>query len=103
MICPKCRRELHIQSEICSHCGIVFAKYFKYHPEEPDQQGYPPPVVTIVEEDEAKPLTQFLFHEMQQSTPAKFLGRSLIFAGLLIWSWLLMSASIESNTAGNSF
>jgi hypothetical protein len=103
MNCPKCRRELHVQSEICPHCGIVFEKYFKYHPEQTDQPGIPSPIVTIVEEDEAKPLKQLLFQQEQQSALASFLGRSIIFAGLITWSWQFMSASIESNVAGNSF
>ena len=103
MNCPKCLRELHVACEICPHCGIVFAKYFKYHPEQPDQQGDQPPIVTSVEEAEDGTLTQYLFHETPQSTPAKWLGRSIIFVGLLIWSGLLMSGPIESNTAGNSF
>lgn len=103
MNCPKCHRELHVQSEICPHCGIVFEKYLKYHPEQTDQQGVQSSIVTIYEEDQAKPLTRFLFHETQQSTLAYFLGRSIIFAGLIIWSWQLMSAPIESNVVGNSF
>jgi hypothetical protein len=103
MNCPKCRSELLVQSEICPHCGIVFEKYFKYHPEQTDQQDVQSPIVTIHEEDGAKPLKLWLFHETQQSTPTLFLGRSIIFAGLIIWSWQLISASIESNAAGNSF
>ena len=103
MNCPKCLRELHVVSEICPHCGIVFAKYFKYHPGQPEQKGDQPPSVTSVEEAEDGTLTQHLFQETPQCTPAKWLGRSIIFAGLLIWSGLLMSGPIESNTAGNSF
>lgn len=102
MNCPKCRRELHVQSEICPHCGIVFEKYLKYHPEQTDQQGVQPPVVTIAEDNKANALKQLLFHETRQSTLA-LLGRSIIFAGLIFWSWRLISASIESNAAGNSF
>jgi hypothetical protein len=103
MNCPKCLSELHVQCEIRPHCGIVFAKYFKYHPEQTDQQGIQSSIVTIYEENEAEPLTQLLFHETQQSTLAHLLGRSVIIAGLIIWSWQLMSTSIESNVAGNSF
>lgn len=103
MNCPKCLNELHEQSEICPHCGIVFEKYRKYHPEQSDRQDVQRSIVTLHEQDEAGPLTQFLFHEPQQSTLAHFLGRSIVFAGLIIWSWQLMSTSIESNAAGNSF
>jgi len=103
MNCPKCRHELHVQSDICPHCGIVFEKYLKYHSVQTDQRDDQPPIVTLYEEDEAQPLTQFLFQEAQQATLAYFSGRSIIFAGLIIWSWQLISASIESNAVGNSF
>lgn len=103
MSCPKCRYELQVQSETCPHCGIVFEKYLKYHPEQTDRRDDPPPVVTLYEEDEAPPLTQFLFHEAQPATLAYFSGRAIILAGLIIWSWQLISSSIESNAAGNSF
>jgi hypothetical protein len=103
--CPKCLGELPQQTETCPHCGIVFEKYLKYHPEQTDRQHVQPVTVTLYEEeeDEVKPLTEFLFHDEQQSTLSSLLGGSIIFAGLIIWSWQLMNASIESNAAGNSF
>ncbi len=103
MNCPKCLNELHVQSEICPHCGIVFEKYLKYHPEQSARQDVQPPIVTLYEDDEAQPLTQFLFHETQQTTLADFIGRAIILAGLIIWSWQLISPSIESNAVGSSF
>jgi len=103
LICPKCQRELQVPSEICPHCGIVFKKYLKYHPEQADQPAVQSPIVTIIEEDEARPLMQLLFYETQQSTLVYLLGRLIIVAGLIIWSWQLISPSIESNAVGNSF
>ncbi|MDO9271038.1 MAG: zinc ribbon domain-containing protein [Methylobacter sp.] len=103
MNCPKCRHELHVQSEICPHCGIVFEKYLKYHPEPTDRQDVQPAIVMLNEDDEAKPLTQVLFGETQQTTVGYFPGRLVIFAGLILWSWQLIGASIESNAVANSF
>jgi len=103
MSCPKCRFELTVQSEICPHCGIVFEKYFKYHPEHNERENAQSPVVTVVEEDKTGSLTQLLFQEAQQSPMVYFWGRLLIFLGLIIWSWQLMGSPIESNAAGNSF
>lgn len=103
MNCPKCRHELHVQSEICPYCGIVFEKYLKYHPEQSDRQDVQSATVTLYKEDEVKLLTQILFHETQQSTLVYFPGRLIVFAGLMLWSWQLISASIESNAVGNSF
>jgi hypothetical protein len=103
MNCPKCRFELTVQSEICPHCGIIFEKYFKYHPEHNEWENAPSPVVTVVEEDKVGSLTQLLFQEAQQIPRVYFWGRLLILLGLIIWSWQLMGPSIESNAAGNSF
>ncbi|TRX00905.1 zinc ribbon domain-containing protein [Candidatus Methylobacter oryzae] len=102
MNCPKCRHELQVPSEICPHCGIVFAKYRKYHPEQADRPAVQAPIVTLYEEDTARPLMQLLFYEARQPTLAYFSGGLIIFIGLIIWSWQLISASIESNAVGNS-
>jgi hypothetical protein len=101
--CPKCLHELHLQTEICPHCGIVFEKYLKYHPEQADRQDAQVVTVTLYEEDDVNPLAQILFHESQQCTLPYLIGRSIILAGLVIWSWQLIGSSIDSNAAGNSF
>jgi hypothetical protein len=103
MNCPKCRRELLVQSEICPYCGIVFKKYLKYHPEHSEQQDVLAPFVTMAEDNPTESLKQLLLDEQQRGSVAGLLGRSIIFAGLIIWSWQLMSATIESNATGNSF
>ena len=103
MICPKCRQVLVVQSDICPHCCIVFEKYHKYHHGQTDSQDVQSPIVTLDPEVEATPLTQILFHDTQQNTMTYLAGRLLIFVGLVIWGLQLMSASIESNAAGNSF
>jgi hypothetical protein len=100
--CPKCLHELHLQTDICPHCGIVFAKYRKYHPAQTDRQDVQP--VMLMLDDEAQPLAQMLFHQSQQQRSLPHLiGRSMILVGLIIWSWQLISPSIDSNAAGNSF
>lgn len=99
MNCPKCRQALAAPSEICPHCGIVFAKYRKYHAEPSAQPHEPPPVVVL---DEDNP-THFLFDDAQQGALAYFLSRSLVWLGLMVWSWRLMGASIDSNAVGESF
>ncbi|MGZ5054242.1 MAG: zinc ribbon domain-containing protein [Methylobacter sp.] len=101
--CPKCLHELHLQTDICPHCGIVFEKYRKYHPEQADRQDAQTVTVTLYEEDDVNPLAEMLFHESQQCTLSHLIGRSIILVGLIIWSWQLISPSIESNAAGNSF
>ncbi|MDD2661499.1 MAG: zinc ribbon domain-containing protein, partial [Methylococcales bacterium] len=68
-----------------------------------DQQDVFAPFVTIAEDDQTKSLKQLLLDEKQQCSVASLIGRSIIYAGLVIWSWQLMSATIESNATGNSF
>lgn len=103
MNCPKCHGKRHLQSEVCPHCGIVFQKYLKYHPEQTGQRLIQPPIVTLSEEYGAKTSMRNLLHETQQCTLACFIGRSIILLGLIIWSWRLIGPSIESNAAGTSF
>ncbi len=103
LTCPKCQHALAVQSPICPYCGIVFEKYLKYHPEQNGQPDVQAPIVTIIEEEQTSSLTPWLFYNVEHSTLFSLLGRSIIFAGLIIWSWPLISHSIESNAVGNSF
>lgn len=99
--CPKCRYDLQEKCTRCPSCGIVFEKYFKYHPAPTPQQDIQSPVVKLYDKTTVKAWRKILFHE-ERSSYSCFLGRSIIFIGLIIWSWLLISAGIDSNTAGES-
>ena len=70
-----------MQRETCPHCGIVFEKYLKYHPVQTDQQDVQAHR-TLYEEDEAQPLTQFLFHEAQPCWLIFQAGRLFLRASL---------------------
>ncbi|MGZ4969205.1 MAG: zinc ribbon domain-containing protein [Methylobacter sp.] len=103
MNCPKCQHKLQIQSEICPHCGIVFAKYLKYHPEQTARADVQAPIVRLDEDREAKQPFCFLLHEANSGSSAYFLSRVLVLTGLMLWSWQLIGPSIESNAVGYSF
>lgn len=98
MECPKCHYQLPQTQAICPQCGIVFAKYFKYHPD----PGAPLPdentgiKINDIREEPS------LFREAPVPGLHLF-GRAAIFIGLVIWSWLLIGASIDSNVPGDSF
>ncbi len=97
MKCPKCTYELREGSLSCPQCGIVLAKYFKYHPE-PNGPASSEPVRIV---DDAGPKIS-LFQEAR--IPGLHLaGRALLMFGLVVWSWQLLSASIASNAVGESF
>jgi hypothetical protein len=103
MNCPKCQHQLQVQSEICPHCGIVFAKYLKYHPEQPSGPDIQAPILKRDEDDGAKRLVRILVHEAEPDTSWYFTGRAIVLVGLILWSWQLIGPSIESNEVGNSF
>jgi hypothetical protein len=100
MICPKCSYELSVESPSCPQCGIVFQKYFKYHPATNDQGNSQTTVETIHPNLLAN--TNRLLPETQQTNPVNLIGGLIIFAGLIIWSWQLIGPPIIANAAGNS-
>lgn len=100
MQCPKCAYQLFKDQLSCPQCGIVFAKYFKYHPEAlpQGQTSNEHPIITIDNTENISP-----FQPETPTSGLQLLGRALILVGLIIWSWLLLSASIASNAVGESF
>lgn len=99
MKCPKCDYQVPEERPSCPQCGIIFAKYFKYHPE-PNATPEPalePVVITFSKDQESS-----WFQEAPVPGP-HLLGRLVIFIGLVIWSWQLISPSIASNAVGESF
>lgn len=100
MDCPKCHYQLPAPQASCPHCGLIFAKYRKYHPEAdaPADSETARPRITLTPPTE----TNNLFQEAPYN-PAQFAARSLLFIGLVLWSWQFIGASITSNTAGESF
>ena len=100
MICPKCNAVQPDEGETCSACGIVYHKYYKYHPREGIPAGgnasplYTEPVPTLEE---------YLLGTARAFDPLVFGARLALFVLLLLWSWPLITSSIESNYVGESF
>ncbi|MSP28400.1 MAG: zinc ribbon domain-containing protein [Methylococcales bacterium] len=104
MDCPKCNNVVVDNNIQCSHCGIFFAKYAQYHSTQTEQPTVLPTNIKIYQEaDEIHPLAALLFEDAQQNSSVHFIGREILFIGLAVWGWQLMSSSIASNTVGNSF
>lgn len=101
--CPKCNAELREQTDMCLSCGIIFEKYFRYHPEPTQQQESAPPTLIIYDDEDLHPLQQLLFTESRKPGSLYLIARSFIIIALVVWSWRLVSPSIESNAAGESF
>lgn len=101
MQCPKCGAEQDKGNTICDRCGIVFAKYYKYHP----RPGMDPPPLPAPTGDEAgrEGLRDLLFPPHRRAGWPSLGGRGLLYAVLFVWGWQLVLSSIESNNAGESF
>ncbi|MGK2915243.1 MAG: hypothetical protein ACSLE5_12495 [Porticoccaceae bacterium] len=104
MNCPKCGHEQRVQGDSCPHCGVIFAKYFKHHP--PQREASELEALTIELDPgnaEDSPLKRLLFGDDDSRKPGPLPPRALLLAGLALWSWWLIGASIDSNYVGNSF
>jgi len=98
MECPKCHYQLPQEQPACPECGIVFAKYYKYHPEAGSQPPEQAPVITINNDQE----DLGLFREAPVPGLHLF-GRTAVFIGLVIWSWRLIGSPIDGNAPGEFF
>ncbi len=102
MECPKCGVLSDDHAGICAHCGIVYEKYYKYHPrpgEEPrDFRARVPKTRSPAD----APGALWLSGELEGGWAA--LGaRAFLWLLLLVWGATLVGASIESGGAGSSF
>jgi hypothetical protein len=93
------------QSTTCPHCGIIFEKYFKYHSAQKAKPQETEPPAIIIDNDEAEEhfLKQLLLNENRQTNSVYLIPRAIVFICLVIWSWRLISPSIESNAVAESF
>lgn len=105
VLCPNCQAERDDLSAECARCGIIFAKY------KPRPLRAPSPPLSSVEGRSTEPAGSGFWAEVrdlactveESVNPFVFGGRVLVFVGLALWGWKLMTASIASNYAGESF
>jgi hypothetical protein len=111
MQCPKCGSEQPDGDILCGRCGIVFRKYYKYHPGPDDAP--PPPLTQRFREapspgeargqTSAETLRELVFPRILRGDWPSLAARGLLWAVLGWWGLSLMLSSVESNTAGASF
>lgn len=102
MQCPKCQFEQTDRNTTCPGCGIVFAKYYKYHPRQNDAT-VEPEVEVVVHDQTAGDWRALLTTQQGLDNPLIFAGRGLVLLGLIIWSYRLIGPPIASNAVGESF
>lgn len=104
-LCPNCRAEHDGLGAECLRCGVIFAK-FKPLPRRPSQpfstdgdssgEAAGPSALWALGKNLALPVEETV-------NPFVLAGRALLYLGLLVWGWTLMTASIASNAVGDSF
>ena len=100
MKCPKCGAE-QSSNTICEICGIVFEKYYKYHPRPGDA---PLPIVHRHRKtDDDRRIAELFLPARQTGDPVALVARAVLLAVLLVWGLQLSMASVASNAAGESF
>ena len=109
MQCPKCGAEQRPDNGICDRCGIVFEKYYKYHPRPVGSEQPPEPAprpragVRGQRASGAAGRGTLFLPEAQGGDWLVLSARALLWALLLAWGLSLMFASVSSNRAGESF
>ena len=118
--CPKCGYELEENQEDCPVCGIVISRYLEMYPQAGMGTGNPPsppggPAFSGSGESQAKyystgatvlgrvSMARLLSPLEKNSNPLIIAGHALVILILLLISFGLWAAPIESNKAGESF
>jgi hypothetical protein len=113
MICPKCSRTQEDGNTTCCNCGIVFEKYYLYHPPEVhdarevnqhDQQNISANEIhQQVDIGLILTLKQRLFFINSNEDILSVSGRGLVLLAIMILSFKLISSTIVSNYVGEIF
>ncbi len=130
MDCPKCGASGQEGRAICSACGVVFDKYWKYHPRPyssadssvdsgagaaPHSGLGPRPIRDAAQARRGRPgarrsepsgLMALILPAPESGVPAGPLslwGRSLLLVVLVVWGLSMISASVASNAVGESW
>jgi hypothetical protein len=115
--CPKCGAPQAQREAICPRCGIVFAKYWKYHPRpgassptgqpeptpDPVHPSRPATAGATANGDQGRGLRGLLLPAPIERNPLAAWARAALLLALAVWSLSLIGASVESNAAGESF
>jgi len=109
MQCPKCGFEQPDGGILCDRCGIVFEKYYKYHPRPGGVAPSPPETVReratpsrAKGSEQTGELSDLLFPRTLKGRWPSLIARTLLWVLLGWWGLSLMLSSVDSNAAGES-
>jgi hypothetical protein len=99
MQCPKCGAEQDAANAICARCGIVFEKYYKYHPRPGSE-----PIPAAGEPARPRGRWEILLpdRDLSGGWPG-WMARAALLLLLTTWGATLMLSPVQSNAAGESF
>lgn len=100
--CPKCCAEQASGNAICDRCGIVFEKYYKYHPRPGMDTSETVDLVIRPAKREGLRTLAFPDRAMGGGWPG-LAARAILVLMLLVWGGTLILSSVVSNAAGESF
>lgn len=123
MLCPKCRFEQDDAAAECARCGVIFARLPPRAPEpeptfpeelgepaetcyNPEETLYTPPPADAVPEPpptRGEILRALLFTWESEPSRAALIGRTVLFAFLVLWGCRFLASTIASNYVGESF
>lgn len=103
MQCPKCAAENPGGATVCERCGIVFEKYYRYHPR--PGEAAPPPLAEQRHRAarEGGGLRALLLPPAPRADGVAVAARAAVFLVLLVWGIRLMASPIAGNALGESF
>jgi len=101
MQCPKCKAEQNDGNLICTRCGIVFEKYWKYH-SRPGERARPGMSSARASRTDSG-LCGLLLPAPVDSDPLTNWAKAALLAALALWGLSLIGSSVASNAAGESF
>ncbi|MCF7982773.1 MAG: zinc ribbon domain-containing protein [Thiohalocapsa sp.] len=109
MNCPKCGADQPDGGAICSACGVVYEKYWKYHPR-PGQEGHNVSVAAAADDASAgavaaapsAPWRELILPSDIRADPVAAWARGVLLIVITVWGLGLIGASVESNAAGKS-
>lgn len=112
-VCPKCsyqRQTKDVDPYLeCPRCGIVFAKFAKYHapqapvPEPPAQEAEPEADVAAAEGPWYLRLWDRLMELPEQPDPVKLGAQALVLAVMVVWGMQLMADKVMTSEITASF
>ena len=105
MQCPKCKADQKDGNVICTRCGVVFEKYWKYHPRpgERAREDMPTARPTRPRKGRDSDLRALLLPPPVDSDPLTNWAKAALLAVLGLWGLNLIGSSVASNAAGESF